>query len=142
MKAKLMAGVCLLSILALLPLWEASPASADSVVLENQAPVKFESTIRPLINNLRSGGYEVASGYFRLYNINDCNLFSYRIMGSYFLNNPAAPYILPVLPTWPDEWVDQAAVNALGETEPGTSGTYRLDQREAILILGKLPPEA
>ena len=40
----------------------------------------------------------------------------------------------------PDEFVDAATVNAFGRTRRGYSATYRLDPREAIIVLGELPP--
>ena len=35
--------------------------------------------------------------------------------------NPAAPYVMPVVKSWPDEYVDPAMVNAFVETDPGFS---------------------
>jgi len=63
-------------------------------------------------------------------------------MDTCFYNNPASPYIFPVMPTWPDEWPNQDLSNLFGPTAPGYSVTYRLDPHEAILILGQLPPKA
>jgi hypothetical protein len=42
--------------------------------------------------------------------------------------------------SWPDEYVDPALVNAFVETDPGYNATYRLDQREALVIYGQMPP--
>jgi hypothetical protein len=47
-----------------------------------------------------------------------------------------------VVQSWPEEFVDPATANALGRTRPGYSSTYRLDPREAIVVLGELPPQA
>lgn len=57
-----------------------------------------------------------------------------------FANNPAAPYVTPVVKTWPGEYVNPAAVNAFGRTRPGYTTTYRLDPRDAIVMYGKMPP--
>ena len=72
----------------------------------------------------------------------DCDS-SCAIMHICYSNNPAAPYALPVLPTWPDEWLDPVlAAGVFGPTHEGYSTTCRLDPREAIVILGRLPPPA
>lgn len=63
-------------------------------------------------------------------------------MANCFGNNPAAPYVVPMVQSWPEEFVDPATANALGRTRPGYSSTYRLDPREAIVVLGELPPQA
>jgi hypothetical protein len=46
------------------------------------------------------------------------------------------------VPAWPDEWVDPATAGMVGPTVEGYNGSYRLDPREAIVILGELPPPA
>ena len=64
-------------------------------------------------------------------------------MNTCYSNNPAAPYVVPVLPTWPDEWLDpRIAKGVFGPTHKGYSTTFRLDPREAIVILGRMPPPA
>jgi hypothetical protein len=55
-------------------------------------------------------------------------------------NNPAAPWVAPIVKTWPDEYVDPAAVNAVGKVPSGYTGTYRLDPRDAIVVYGEMPP--
>ena len=50
---------------------------------------------------------------------------------------------MPVLPLWPDEWLGpELAAGVFGPTHEGYSATFRLDPREAIVILGRLPPPA
>ena len=56
-------------------------------------------------------------------------------MKSCFANNPAAPYIFPIMPTWPGEYMDPGLQNAFGATGRGYSATYRFDRREAIVDL-------
>ena len=141
MKTRLITLFCLLSILALLPLWAAYPASAGSVLPKNKVPGSIESTARRLTNSLRKSGFEVKRGYFTLYTINDCQ-YSFDVLKTCFYNNPAAPYIFPDVPFWDDEFMDEATINAFGVTEPGYSVTYRFDPREAIVILAKMPPPA
>ena len=86
--------------------------------------------------------YQVAQGYPRLYTTADCYQYSYRIMHSCFANNPAAPYVFPIVPSWPGEYIDPALRNAFGKTGNGYSATYRFDRREAVVIFGVMPPPA
>ncbi len=108
---------------------------------ENKVPGWVESTARRLANDLKQQGYEVARGYFKLYTQEDCP-YSYEVLHSCLGNNPAAPYVLPMVPPWPDEWVDPGTAGMVGPTVKGYNASYRLDPREAIVILGELPPPA
>ena len=94
-----------------------------------------------LISKLRSNGMEVSEGYPTLYTQADC-AYSYPVYHNCFGNNPAAPYVLPVVKSWPDEYVDPAMDNSMVSTPPGYSATYRLDPREAIIVFGRMPPPA
>ena len=127
--------VALLLILGTTPVWGDSPPP------KNRVPAGVESTARQLASDLEQGGFEVARGYFKLYTTKDCPM-SYEALGSCLGNNPAAPYIIPVAPAWPDEWVDPATVGALGKTARGYGGSFRLAPREAIVIMGVMPPPA
>jgi hypothetical protein len=133
--------VCLQIAVLLLLVGGMAPASADSPMPENKAPGWVESKARRLANGLKQQGYEVARGYFKLYTKDDCP-YSYEVLKSCLGNNPAAPYVLPVVPAWPDEWVDPATAGLVGSTVEGYNASYRLDPREAIVILGELPPPA
>ena len=128
-------------IITLLMVWTAAPASADSPMPENKVPGWVESTSRRLANGLKQQGYEVARGYFKLYTQEDCP-YSYKVLHSCLGNNPAAPYVLPIVPAWPDEWVDPGTAGMVGPTVKGYNASYRLDPGEAIVILGELPPPA
>ena len=119
-----------------------SVRNPGSVMPENKVPGTIESTARRLTHQLEAQGYAVARGYVKLYTAADCDS-SYAIMGTCYSNNPAAPYVVPVLPIWPDEWLDPVlAAGIFGPTHEGYSTTFRLDPREAIVILGRLPPPA
>jgi hypothetical protein len=118
-----------------------APASADSPMPQNQVPGWVESKARRLANGFRQQGYEVARGYFKLYTQEDCP-YSYEVLHSCLGNNPAAPYVLPVVPAWPDEWVDPGTAGLVGPTVAGYNASYRLDPREAIVILAQMPPPA
>ena len=105
---------------------------------DDSSPVPFTEA---LINKLRSNGLEVSEGYARLYTQADC-AYSYPVFGNCFGNNPASPYVMPVVKSWPDEYVDPAMKDGFGRTRPGYSVTYRLDPKEAIILFGRMPPPA
>jgi hypothetical protein len=143
---------CALALLIVIPLTLATSTAQSnrarsvrdpgSVMPENKVPGTIESTAQRLTHQLEAQGYTVARGYVKLYTAADCD-WSYTIMGTCYSNNPAAPYVVPVLPTWPDEWLDsKLAAGVFGPTHEGYSATFRLDPREAIVILGRLPPPA
>jgi hypothetical protein len=119
----------------------APSALSQSVRSLNKVPGRIESTAQRLTHKLQKQGYEVARGYFRVYRKQDCD-YSYAIMKTCYANNPAAPYIMPVLPTWPDEWLDPNLYGVFGPTEKDYSTTFRFDPREAIVILAQMPPPA
>jgi len=112
----------------------------------NKVPPQLESQAQQLTYLLDTQGYEVLRGYFKLYQDSDCPV-AYYVMHTCYGNNPAAPYVIPVVPPWPSqpgpgEWVDPATIGALGETLAGYNSTYRLDPHEALIILAQMPPPA
>jgi len=132
----------LLFILVLLPIGMAGPASAGSTGPGPKMPESLSSMAQHIELGVRDQGFRMLSGYVKLYTKADCEDYSYPIMGTCYGNNPAAPYVQPIMPAWPDEYIDPATVNAFGKTDPGYSASYRLDPREAILIAGTMPPPA
>jgi hypothetical protein len=114
---------------------------SDGPWQNNKIPPSVELTAQNLIYELSQQGLEVERGYFKLYTTADC-AYSYEIMHTCYGNNPAAPYVVPVMPYWPQEFVDPATRFAFGPTEEGYGVTYRCDQSEAIIIFGLLPPPA
>ncbi len=133
--------LCLQLVVVILLVCSTVPASAGSPMPENKVPGSVESTARRLMHDLKKDGYEVSRGYFKLYTQSDCP-YTYETLNTCLGNNPAAPYVIPIVPAWPDEWVDPGTANILGPTLEGYNASYRLDPREAIVILGKLPPPA
>ena len=93
---------------------------------------------KSLVHEL-SAHYEVANGYPTLYTQADCK-YTYAVLRNCMGNNPAAPYIVPVVRMWPNEYSDPAMKDAFGHTRQGYGATYRLDPREAIVLFGTLPP--
>jgi hypothetical protein len=116
-------------------------ASAGRAAPEGSAPGPGTNIAGRLKAELKKQGLEVKEGYFQLWRIEDCPA-SFAVMETCFFNNPTAPYVLPVVPYWPDEFVDPATAGAFGRTRPGYGTTFRLDPKEAIVIYGFLPPEA
>ena len=133
--------VCLQFVVLLLLVGGIASATAGGPKPENKVPKKVEGTAKRLEDRLQKQGYQVARGYFKLYTQDDCP-YSYEVLHSCLGNNPAAPYVLPVVPAWPDEWVDRGTAGIIGPTAKGYNASYRLDPREAIVILGELPPPA
>jgi hypothetical protein len=120
---------------------ETSKDQAPAATLTSQTPRTAEIAAGSLADRLRQQGYEVLRGYLKLYTLDECQT-TFAIMRTCYFNNPAAPYVVPVVPHWPNEFVDPATRGAWGLTQAGHDTTYRLDPREAIVILGRLPPPA
>jgi hypothetical protein len=139
----------LIFVLALFVILEGFPASAqkakpkntETIIPANDVPWRVESKALRLKHELDKQGYEVLRGYFKLLAAKDCPL-SYEVMSTCYGNNPAAPYVVPIVPPWPNEWVDENMIGALGETAPGYNGSYRFDPHEALVILAQMPPPA
>jgi hypothetical protein len=106
----------------------------------NPVPSSLQQVTRAVTRDLTAIGYEVAPGYPMLYTQRECDRYSFPILQNCYGNNPASPYVIPVVKSWADEFVDPATVNALGKTRRGYSATYRLDPREAIVVFAQLPP--
>ncbi len=134
--------LALLFVLALLPAWGALPATGADAAPQNVTPAALQAVAQRLTLDLAAQGFEAQSGYVKLYTNEDCEQWSYPIMESCYFNNPAAPYLLPVAPFWPEEYVEPAMVRALGEVKEGYGTIRRFDPREAIVIFGVLPPQA
>jgi hypothetical protein len=132
---------CLLAVIVVSLVWGASPASTGSVLPQNKVPGWVESKARRLMHELEKDGYQVSRGYFRLYTLDDC-AYSWATMETCYGNNPAAPYVLPAVPHWPEEFVDPATELAFGPAAEGYHHSFRLDPREAIVILAQMPPSA
>ena len=117
------------------------PATAGATSTATTQDETLDETAANLTNSLELLGLEIQEGYFQMWGIDEC-LATFELMGTCFFNNPAAPYVFPVLPYWPDEFVDPATSGVFGETKEGYGTTYRFDPHEAIIIFGYLPPEA
>jgi len=108
---------------------------------DNNVPPDIEATTRRLIQTLEMSGFEVSRGYFKLWTIDDCD-YTEGKTGLCYGNNAAAPYVISTLLPWPEEYVNGKYSNLWGESSEGYIDIYRFDPREAIVILGQLPPKA
>ena len=117
------------------------PAAAAPVLPLGALAGNLDQRAARITSGLKDFDFEVHEGYFALWGAEQC-LPTYELMGTCFFNNPTAPYLLPVLPYWPEEFVDPATKDAFGETRDGFGASFRLDPNEAIVIFGYLPPEA
>jgi hypothetical protein len=106
----------------------------------NQLPASLEQVTRQVTRDLTAKGYQVEPGYPMLYTQGDCDRYSFPITLNCYGNNPASPYVIPVVKSWEDEFIDPTLVNVFGKTRRGYSATYRLDPREAIVVFAQLPP--
>lgn len=104
-------------------------------------PEKLAQQVTTLKSGLEAQGYEVIQGQWNLFTIDDCR-YAISTIGNCLGNNPAAPYVIPTVPLWQDEYADEDLRDLLGPTPGNTSWTYRLDEREALVVLGLMPPLA
>lgn len=102
---------------------------------------QLEGKVQRLQSALNAKGYDVARGSTKLFTIDDCK-YTIAVLGNCLGNNPAAPYVMPTVPLWPDEYVDEGLRGLLGPLPDNTWATHRMDKREAMLVVGVLPPPA
>ena len=131
---------CLLSA-AMLLFTVGCSSDGDSGAPKNNVPPDVESKALLLIQTLEEKGFEVSRGYFKLWTIDDCD-YTQAKTGLCYGNNAAAPYVISTLLPWPEEYVNGKYSNLWGESSEGYIDIYRFDPREAIVILGQLPPKA
>lgn len=106
---------------------------------QNQVPASVQQKVEKLKSDLESKGFEVAQGTWNLFTIDDCK-YAIATIGNCLGNNPAAPYVVPTLPLWPNEFADSSMKDMFGKAAGNLSWTYRLDPREAIVVVGLMPP--
>lgn len=106
----------------------------------NAFPLSLSTTVQDFEDNMEANGYEVLRGNWNVFTIDDCK-YAIAKVGNCFGNNPAAPYIVPTVPLWPDEFVDNNMKEVIGPTQENMWWTHRFDEREAIIVMGLLPPE-
>lgn len=122
-----------------------APAQADADRTPQENPVPWPLPIRGMESavtaDLTAQGFESTGGYFDGLDVSDCPTIV-PVMGMCYAMNPAAPYIMPAVKPCDDEFVDPATELAFGTVRAGYSYIFRLDPREAIMIIAELPPPA
>lgn len=135
-------GVLLAAIIAV-PAWTActrrarGPATSPTTLASSRD--SLDETVHKVRGEFETKGYQVAQGSWNLFEIEDCR-FVLKTLGNCLGNNPAAPYLIPSVPLWEDEFVDDHMKDLLGPAPGDTWWTYRLGEREALVVLGRLPP--
>lgn len=104
-------------------------------------PASLEAKVQRLRADLEKRGYEVIRGDWYLYTNDDCP-YAIDAVGNCYGNNPAAPYIIPILPHWQDEFVDPLMETAFSDFQSDLTPNFRFDPREAVVVLAQMPPEA
>jgi len=141
MTAMKLSRLCAVLLLAMTML-ALSPVAGGAAPPPGQAKERSPSTnqtAQSVMRDLTARGYEVTQGYPMLWTEQDCDRYTSPIL-HFCGNDPDSPYVIVTVKSWPDEFVDPAMVNAFGRTQRGYSATYRLDPREAIIVLAELPP--
>lgn len=124
---------------------QAQAQSQDKIIPDplsqvNQPPASLQRTAQEVRRDLTALGYEVEDGYPILWTPEACERYTIPIMGSCYGNDATSPYVIFAMKSWEDEFVEPGLVNAFGKTRRGYNATYRLDPREAIVVLAELPP--
>jgi hypothetical protein len=138
MKLPSLCAVLLLA-MSVLPLSSVARGTAEPSRQGNERSPSINQAAQWVARDLTAQGYEVERGYPMLWTEDDCDRYTSPIL-QFCGNDPDSPYVILAVKSWPDEFVDPATVNAFGRTRRGYSATYRLDPREAIIVLGELPP--
>ena len=141
MNAMKLRSLCAALLLAMtvVPLSSVARGAPESSDQGKDAAPAINQTAQRVMRDLSTQGYEVTQGYPMLWTEQDCDRYTSPIL-HFCGNDPDSPYVIVTVKSWPDEFVDPAIVNAFGKTRPGFSATYRLDPREAIIVLAQLPP--
>ncbi|WAK00334.1 hypothetical protein [Methylobacter sp. YRD-M1] len=104
----------------------------------HQLPESLEQKVQNVQADLEAKGYKVTRGFWDLFTTEDCQFTIVKI-GNCLGNNPASPYINPSVPLWPDEFVDEHIKDLFGAMPENTQVNFRLDEREAVVVLAQLP---
>jgi hypothetical protein len=103
-------------------------------------PISLEQKVQRFEEEIAAKGFEMGRGDVHLFTIEDCK-YAIASIGNCLGNNPTAPYIIPTVPLWPNEYADINMQNLLGPVADNMGWTHRLGEREAIVVMAQLPPE-
>ena len=119
----------------------AAKGPVDPMSKANRLPPELERRVGVLRADLEATGYEVARGYWSLWDVEDCK-YPLRTVGFCYGNNPVAPYAIAVVPRWKEEFVDRRLHHAILAPQRNMTPTYRLAEREAVVVVAEMPPPA
>ena len=114
---------------------------ASSAVPQSPNAGQIERTARQLTRVLLDQDFEVNRGSVKLWTADDCP-FTFTRIGLCLGNNPAAPYVVATAPPWPDEATIPNMSVLWGASPPKYEDVFRLDPREALILLVQMPPPA
>jgi hypothetical protein len=120
--------------------FSAAKGPTDPLSKVNRLRPDLEHRVQALRADLEASGYDVMRGYWTLWGADDCK-FPLRTVGFCYGNNPTAPYVIAVVPQWKDEFEDRKLSQAILQAQRNMSVTFRLDAREALVVLAEMPPE-
>ena len=124
--------------------WAESHAAAsatDPLGNINRLPAALEQRVGLLRIDLEARGFATARGYWTLWGADECK-YPLQVIGYCYGNNPTAPYVMAMVPTWKDEYVDPRFHHLINEPLRNMSANHRLDRREALVVVAQLPPPA
>jgi hypothetical protein len=119
----------------------AAMGPVDPMSKANRLPPELERRVGALRAGLEAKGYQVARGYWTMWGVDDCK-FPLRTVGFCYGNNPVAPYAIAVVPRWNEEFVDRSLHHAILAPQRNMTPTYRLAEREALVVVAEMPPPA
>lgn len=119
----------------------AATRAVDPMSKVNPLPAPLERTVQAFRAEVGSRGFEVARGYWTLWGAEQCK-YAIQTVGLCYGNNPTAPYVVAIVPQWFDEYFDQRFQHALMQPRRNMIGTYRLGEREALVVMAQMPPSA
>lgn len=137
--AVLLSGVGALAWALPAPGGVAAPSGKQRAGTSGSAMSRADFT-KALVGDLRRTGFRVNPGYPMLWATDTCRVYLYPALKNCTGNNPASPYMMPVVKSWPNEHVGPSPVNSYGPVRPGYTPFFRMDPRDAIVIYGQMPP--
>lgn len=114
-------------------------AGTDPLSKVNRLSGSLEAVVGQVAGELSGSGYEVQRGYWALWGVGQCK-YTISVLGRCFGPNPTAPYGVPFLPAWRDEYVEKTLHNELGPERRGYSPIFRLATTEALVVVAEMPP--
>lgn len=97
------------------------------------------------LNALTQNGYTVTPGAAVVTSVAYCKQVVDPVFGTCFISDPEDPYILPLLPVSPIQYVDPYFGQLASQTLPDgqvVGSAFRLNTNEAELVIVNLPPQA